>query len=62
MTVKFIFSNILGSFVFSQNYKLLDGLLFKDIEQFKDKKKHEEKLQQKHKNLTVPNDKSLEEF
>jgi len=59
MTVKFIFSNILGSFVFSQNYKLLDGLLFKDIAQYKDKKKYEEKLMQKHKNLIVPNDKHL---
>jgi len=59
MSTNFIFSNILGSFVFSQNYKIIDGLLYKNIEQFKDKKKYEEKLMQKHKNLVVPNDKHL---
>ena len=56
---KFIFTNIIGTFVFNQNYKIIDGLLFKDIEQYKDKEKHEDKLRQKHKNLTAPNDKHL---
>ena len=51
MTVKFIFSNILGSFVFSQNYKLLDGLLFKDIAQYKDKKKIRRKINAKEQEL-----------
>jgi nucleolar protein 56 len=53
---KFIFSNIIGSFVFNENYKLVDGLLFKDIEQYKDKETYEEKLMQKHKDLTAPKD------
>ena len=53
---KFIFSNIIGSFVFDEYYKLVDGLLFKDIGQYKNKKEHEEKLIQKHKNLTIPKD------
>ena len=56
---KFIFSNIIGSFVFSDNYKLVDGLLFKDIEQYKDKKVYEEKLMKKHGNLITPKDKDL---
>ena len=34
----------------------MDGLLFKDIEQYKDKKIYEEKLMQKHKGLAVPTD------
>ncbi len=56
---KFIFSNIIGSFVFNDNYKLVDGLLFKDIEQYKDKKKYEEKLRQKHNDLKTPTDEDL---
>ena len=56
---KFIFSNIIGSFVFSENYKLLDGLLFKDTEQYKDKKAYEEKLMKKHGSLVMPKDKDL---
>jgi len=56
---KLIFSNIIGSFVFSENYKLIDGLLFKDIEQYKNKKEYEEKVKQKHKDITEPRDKDL---
>ena len=56
---KFIFSNIMGSFVFNENYKLVDGLLFEDIEQYKNKKEYEEKLKQKHKDITTPAEKEL---
>jgi|TARA_B100001964_G_scaffold245555_1_gene333365 nucleolar protein 56 len=56
---EFIFSNIIGSFVFNENYKLIDGLLFKDIEQYKDKEKYEEKLRQKHSDIAIPSDEDL---
>ncbi len=56
---KFIFSNIIGSFVFNDNYKLVDGLLFKDTGQFKDKKTYEDKLMQKHNDLETPTDEDL---
>lgn len=56
---KFIFSNIIGSFVFNENYKLIDGLLFKDIEQYKGKREYEEKLKHKHKDITTPTEKDL---
>ncbi|MCH8859998.1 MAG: hypothetical protein IH843_02460 [Thaumarchaeota archaeon] len=56
---KFIFSNVIGSFVFDESYKLVDGLLFKDIEQYKNKKEYQEKLAQKHNNLTTLQDKDL---
>jgi nucleolar protein 56 len=59
MTQRFIFTNILGSFVFSQNHKVIDGLLFKDSAQYENKEKYEEKLNQKHKNLQVPGGKDL---
>ncbi|MCH8329360.1 MAG: hypothetical protein IIB81_03125 [Nanoarchaeota archaeon] len=56
---KFIFSNIIGSFVFNENYKLIDGLLFKNIEQYENKKEYEEKLIKKHNGLAVPKDNDL---
>jgi len=56
---KFIFSNIIGSFVFSESHKLIDGLLFKDIGQHKNKTEYEEKLRQKHRDITAPEDKDL---
>lgn len=56
---KFIFSNIIGSFVFNENCTLVDGLLFKDIEQYKNKKVYEEKLKEKHKDATTPAEKEL---
>ena len=56
---KFLFSNIIGSFVFDESYKPVDGLLFKDIEQYKNKKEYEEKLKQKHKDATTPAEKEL---
>jgi len=57
--VKFLFSNVIGSFVFDENYKLVDGLLFKDIEQYKNKKEQEEKLKQKHSYITIPKDSDI---
>jgi len=56
---KFIFSNIIGSFVFDENYKLVDEMLFKDINQYKNKNEFQEKLKQKHGNLSIPNDKDI---
>ena len=56
---KFIFSSIIGSFVFNENYTLVDGLLFKDIEQYKNKKEYEEKLKHKHKDAATPTEKEL---
>ncbi|MCH8003037.1 MAG: hypothetical protein IH934_00260 [Nanoarchaeota archaeon] len=56
---KFIFSNVIGTFVFDENYKLVDGLLFKDINQYKNKKIYEKKLVKKHNNLATPKDNDL---
>ena len=52
MTSKFIFTNIIGTFVFNQNYKIIDGLLFKDIEGYKNKAEHEET--QENQRFSVP--------
>ena len=55
---KFIFSNVIGSFVFDENHKLVDGLLFKDIEQYKNKEEYEDKLAKKHAS-SMPENKDL---
>lgn len=54
MPAKFIFTNILGVFVFNENYKLVDGLLFKDLDQFDEKEKHEKQIEEKHGSLEKP--------
>jgi len=56
---KFIFSNLIGGFVFDEYYQLVDGLLFKNIEQYKNKKEYESKLLKKHPDLAIPKDKDL---
>ncbi|MEK6949763.1 MAG: hypothetical protein AABX34_06065 [Nanoarchaeota archaeon] len=56
---KFIFSNIIGSFVFNENYKIIDEILFKDIEQYSNKSVYEEKLKEKHKDAAIPDEDSL---
>jgi nucleolar protein 56 len=56
---KFIFSNVIGSFVFDESYKLADGLLFKDAGQYKDKRIYEDKLLKKHGELEAPKDADL---
>ncbi|MBI2208384.1 hypothetical protein HYU50_02715 [Candidatus Woesearchaeota archaeon] len=59
MPSKFIFTNILGSYVFTENYKAVEEILFKDIGQFKEKGIYEDKLRQKHGNLAKPEDNDL---
>tara|TARA_Y100000310_G_scaffold47186_1_gene43787 strand:- start:15595 stop:16551 length:957 start_codon:yes stop_codon:yes gene_type:complete len=56
---KFIFSNVIGSFVFDDKGELVDGLLFKDLDQFREKSKFEEKLKQKHHDLETSKDNHL---
>jgi nucleolar protein 56 len=56
---KFIFTNAIGTFVFTENHKPVEGIIFKDLEHYKNKKQHEEKLKQKHDNLTEPKDNDL---
>jgi hypothetical protein len=45
---KFIFTNVIGTFAFNENYKAVEGILFKSIENYKEKEKYEEKLKEKH--------------
>lgn len=58
MSSKFIFTNIIGTFAFTENHKATEGILFKDIGHYKEKEKYEEKLRQKH-DLEEPQGKDL---
>ncbi|MBI2134689.1 hypothetical protein HYU09_01750 [Candidatus Woesearchaeota archaeon] len=59
MPAKFIFTNIIGTFAFTENHKPADGLLFKDIGQYREKGIYEDKLRQRHGNLQKPEGKDL---
>ncbi len=48
---KYVFSNVIGSFVFDEKFKLADKVLFKDLSQYKNKKNSEEKLKNKYKDI-----------
>jgi nucleolar protein 56 len=45
---KYIFTNIIGSFVFDKDFKVVDKIEFKNLEEYNDKLKIEEKLSEKH--------------
>ena len=50
---KYLFSNLIGSFVFDEHFKVVDKILFKDIKQFENKSQFEEKLKNKHRDVNV---------
>ena len=56
---KFLFSNVIGAFVFNENYKIIDEILFNDIEQYSNKSAYEEKLRERHKDAIAPDEGSL---
>ncbi len=56
---KFVFSNIIGAFVFDEKYSLIDEILFKDIEQYTNKGAYEEKLREKYKDAMAPDEEIL---
>ncbi len=57
---KFIFSNVIGTFVFDEHGKAIDSILFKDAEQFINKSAHEEKLKQRHIGIKSPDENVLQ--
>ena len=54
MQPKFIFSNIIGTFVFSEQFTIFDKILFRNVEEYKNKDNTEIILKNKYKNLKVP--------
>ena len=56
---KYIFTNIVGTFIFNEHYKLVDKILFRNNEQ---KEKLEKELSKKHSNLQKPEGKVLDKI
>lgn len=59
MNMKLLFTNIFGSFVFENN-QLKEQILFKDLKDYQNKEKAEQKLTKKYKKVFPPQGKDLE--
>ena len=59
---KYIFSNVLGSFVFDERFNLDDSILFKDLKDFENKKQYEETLLKKHKQVKKPDNNEIKKI
>lgn len=55
----YLFSNILGVFVFDGQFNLVDEILFKNLEDYKDKDKFIDNIKNKHKNLKEPDEETI---
>ena len=55
----YLFTNVLGAFVFDDKFNVVDSILFNDIEEYQNKEKSVEKLKSKHKNLKETDENSL---
>ena len=55
--MNYIFSNILGTFIFDEKMTIIDSLPFKSLEDYKNKEKSEAKLQSKHHAQPLPKEK-----
>ena len=57
--MNYLFTNILGSFVFDNNIRLIDKALFDSLEDYQNRDRFEKKLKAKHKRLEIPEGKKL---
>ena len=57
--MKYIFTNLLGTFIF-ENDQLKDQIEFKNLEDYRNKAKFEEKLAKKYKKVSPPEGLALE--
>ncbi len=55
----YLFSNILGVFVFDEQFNVVDEILFKNLEDYKNKEKFIVKIQSKHENIKELDDYAL---
>lgn len=60
--MKYIFTHILGSFVFDQNFRVIGQIEFKDLKDYQNKDKFEQKLIKKFKKVEKPRDKDLNQI
>lgn len=62
MQPRYLFSNLLGTFVFNEHCKKIDSIMFTDIEQYKSKETAEEKLRKKYPGAVSPEGNSLKKI
>ena len=55
--MNYIFTNILGTFIFDEKLAIVDSLLFKSLEEYNSKEKFEAKFQKKHNAQPLPKEK-----
>ena len=55
----YLFTNVLGAFVFDEKFNVIDEILFNNIDNYQNKEKSIEKLKNKHKNLKEIDENSL---
>lgn len=55
----YLFSNILGAFIFDAQFSIVDKILFKDLEDYKNKDVFIEKIRKKYKDLKEPDENIL---
>ena len=58
----YLFSNILGVFVFDDTINLVDKILFDSIDDYKNKEKLIESIKSKHKNLEEPDERAIQKI
>ena len=58
----YLFTNIIGVFVFDEKFNVIDKILFDNIEEYNNKEKFIEKLKNKHKNTEEPNEEALKKY
>ena len=58
--MNYIFTNILGTFILDEKMSIVDSLLFKTVEEYKNKDNTEAKLQKKHNPKPLPTEKLLQ--
>lgn len=54
MHQKYIFSNLIGTFVFNEHFKMADRVMFRNIDDYDKREKHEKQLAKKYKNIKKP--------
>lgn len=55
----YLFTNVLGAFVFDEKFNVVDSILFRDIEEFQNKEDSIKKLKNKHPNAKEADENSL---
>ncbi len=56
---KYQFTNIIGTFIFNEHYRVIDKLMFSNKSEYKNKDKFEKDLLKKHKDAIVPEGKAM---